>query len=72
MVGTKQNPLIYADEQKLDDRTRKRLKLVESSTGRLPQRARVSDQKKNNKETQIFVYKRRSPNQFIDRWSTEK
>ncbi|KAG2275603.1 hypothetical protein Bca52824_058158 [Brassica carinata] len=49
----------------------RRAKLVESSTGRLPQRARVSDQKKNNKETQIFVYKRRSPNQFIDRWSTE-
>nr|VDD17279.1 unnamed protein product [Brassica rapa] len=48
-----------------DYAARKRKKLVESSTRRLPQ-------KKNNKEAQIVVYKRRSPNQFIDRWSTER
>ncbi|KAF8110432.1 hypothetical protein N665_0084s0040 [Sinapis alba] len=51
----------YADEQKLNG-TRKR-KLVESSTGR-----RLAQKK----ETQIVVYKRRSPNQYIDRWSIER
>lgn len=53
----------YAYEQKVEG-TRKR-KLVESSTGRLAQ-------KKNKKETQIVVYKRRSPNQFVDRWSIDR
>ncbi|KAJ0267329.1 Protein DYAD [Hirschfeldia incana] len=54
----------YADEQKVEG-NRKRRKLVESSAGRLAQ-------KKNKKETQIVVYQRRSPNQFIDRWSIER
>ncbi|KAL0734369.1 hypothetical protein Bca4012_010579 [Brassica carinata] len=54
----------YAYEQKVEG-TRKKRKLVESSIGRLAP-------KKNKKETQIVVYKRRSPNQFIDRWSIER
>ncbi|CAH8385964.1 unnamed protein product [Eruca vesicaria subsp. sativa] len=60
----------YANEQKYDG-TRKR-KLVESSAGRLAQSQRAKVSSDHKKETQIVVYKRRSPNQFIDRWSIER
>nr|ANC48865.1 SWITCH1 [Boechera holboellii] len=52
----------------MTDGNRKR-KLIESSTERLAQRAKVYDQKKEN---QIVVYKRRAEKKFIDRWSVDR
>ncbi|CAL9243095.1 unnamed protein product [Arabidopsis halleri] len=60
--GTKQ------DAEEITDGNRKR-KLIESSTERLAQKAKVYDQKK---DTQIVVYKRKSERKFIDRWSVER
>lgn len=54
--------------KEITDGNRKR-KLTESSTERLAQRAKVSDQKKEN---QIVVYKRRAEKKFIDRWSIDR
>ncbi|CAA0409066.1 unnamed protein product [Arabidopsis thaliana] len=60
--GTKQ------EAKEITNGNRKR-KLIESSTERLAQKAKVYDQKK---ETQIVVYKRKSERKFIDRWSVER